>query len=92
MMCQQDVQESGQLLLTSLINSLATFYPLQACSPSSCTNPSPERQQGGDADSASGTHGLRVEAWGEFRYRNGVAVFEAPAFHSPSAEEVSGHP
>ena len=76
--CKQEVQEGAELLLTNLLNSLVNCYPLGTYAPSAATAPHQP-------------HGLRVDAWAEFRYRDGKAVVEAPAWHLPSAEEAGAH-
>lgn len=82
----QAVQECGQTLLIALTNNLAFYYPLDGYAASSRQHKAAQ-SPGTDVPHPSG-HGLKVESWGEFRYRDGTPAFEEPTFHQPSQEEV----
>ena len=70
----------GQRVLMDTIASLANIYITDSENPSTYSlTPTGE-------DGCS--HGLAVQAWGEFRYRNGQAALEPPSWHIPIEEEV----
>ena len=78
---RQEVQESAQLILTSALGSLTGFYLTDCYGPSRRT--AQQAVQGQDQ-----SHGLRLEAWAEFRYRDGAPACDPAPWHVPSASEV----